>query len=328
MNPYVTAAQAVMLAICVCLLSTVGTPTVAIVLTVVLLVSAALARLMDYPWRGRDRRGAGIAEYLMPLDGPLWVVVLLVTTLFSHEIPFVGGISVADVDESTVKALFIAASAALAAVYLSSLTDRYYISPRMRGSHWDGAMPCTPSPAAAWSRVTRIWLLHRMLANLSFVAGGTIAVAVTANHWIGPLNEPIAAAIAATATILAGFYLTRTAPVIALIINPTVEVGDALDLAEEFDVRDKYPTYYVVDVALEGLKLLKHDYRAPAARPPRLTHDRVLDVTDVSKLLRERLPEKPCSSTRVQDCRLVNPHCPHRTLLCETMDDPVVGNGA
>lgn len=108
-------------------------------------------------------------------------------------------------------------------------------------------------------------------------------------------------------------------------INPTVDVGDSLELAEEFDVKHKYPTYYVVDVALEGLKLLKFDHTAasdtiPTPREPvagseatalpRRTYDRLLDVTDVSKLLRGRLALKPCAHAHDADCKLVNPYCP------------------
>lgn len=122
MNPYFTAVQALALAICLMMLSTVGEPALGIVLCSVFLGLAVLARFMDWepikpiadrchlwhtrhPWRGEHPWRFLLEEYLLPLDAPLWAALLLWATLSADKLPFVGGLSVAHADEPTAKAL-------------------------------------------------------------------------------------------------------------------------------------------------------------------------------------------------------------------------------
>lgn len=263
--------------------------------------------------RGLDLRRAGAPTPRFPgtaaprvshlnLDLALWIVVLAWLRFFAHRVPVVGGITVPLVDASTVQAMFVLPAAGAGAVYLSSLLDRYYVRPRMSGGHWDAAMPCHPyGRKPNWRRVTQIWLLHRLLSYLAVVAAGAGMVILPLAHWLGGLTQADIAAIAAAATILAGYYLSRAAPVIAFVENPPVSVGDVIDVAEEFETEIGFSSYYVVDVSVEGLKLR----RLPPQGALR-THDRLLDINDVSRLLRARdVDHKPCASC----CQLVNVHC-------------------
>ena len=158
--------------------------------------------------------------------------------------------------------------------------------------------------------MTRVRLLHRLAATLGFVAGLAAVVGLTANQWIRPFDETVAGVIAAAATILAGYYLARAAPLVALAINPPVQIGDVVHLAEQFNVPDpnRVREYFVVDIALEGVELLElEDSRvvSPEVVNEDRRHDRTIDVGDITKLLRKRVPMTACGAS----CRRLNRHC-------------------
>lgn len=223
---------------------------------------------------------------------------------------------------TTVYAMHIAAATALGIVYLSSLIDWFYVRPRLQGFA-ARPMPCERSGHECWRGVTRVWLLHRLLAMLAFVIGLTVVVALAAYRWIDGIDDALATAIAAAATILAGFYLTRATSTLALAIRPALHVGDKVRIAEPFNFTEEdgaAPYYYVVDVALEGVRLLRldasdeiHASSAAATAPAggqMPEHDRLIDISDVTKLVRARGRFLPC--TPPGGCKRVNPLCPYK----------------
>jgi hypothetical protein len=312
-NPITILIYAFLVATCLALLSTDNHPAVASAFAAGVGCSAVLARLFDVRlrWFANRETRVGIARYVLPLD---YMPLAAVAIFKPAELPLVGGITSGIDDRATVKAMLIIGAATLTALYASSLVDRYYILPRVSGGHWRGQMPCCDDHLR-WKRVTRTWLLHRLLANLLFVGGGAVVLTVGVTHWVRGDEQTVATVVAAAATVLAGFYLTRTAPAIAQVVNPWIQVGDTIQLAEEFNVpaEAEFPKYYVVDVSLEGVKL--RDLAGARllrerSAPPRRTHDRVIDIPEISKLLRSRPPGRPCTGRR-EGCKAVNPYCPY-----------------
>ncbi len=206
-----------------------------------------------------------------------------------------------------VYAITLLAAVAAGAILLSSLIDWYYTTPSLRADE----RPCNSSLDGRWRNLTRVWLLHRVIASLLLVGASIGIVALAANHWVTNLNEVVAAALAAAATVLAGFYLTRFPFAMGFLINPPLQVGDKIWLAEPFPLPARTPPYYVVDISIEGVKLRElSDNGAGAATDGDQSHDRVLELTEAHKLIRRRDAFAGCTSTT---CAGVNPYCglPH-----------------
>jgi len=315
LNPITIVAQSIFLAVLLGLLRVLDSPTTATIFAGAVLAVGGAVGTVDWfvrarvrGWRPRAfrRRRDRLLRCLVP--GSFGIVALV--PLLIPGLPPFDEISVAEPDRHFTLQMAVAASSAFTIIYMSSLVDGFYVVPHLRGDR-SGAMPCESSLSPLWRRVTRVWLLHRLVAALGFVASLTTVVALAANE-LASINQIVAAAIAAAATVLAGFYLTRAPSVIALAISPAIRVGDKVQLAEEFNVTGAgTPSYYVVDVGLEGVSLLElgDDDRAIAGRDPGRSYDRVLDVQDVIRLLRARSRFGPCSEAC---CRQVNPHCPRR----------------
>jgi hypothetical protein len=236
------------------------------------------------------------------------------------KVTWAGGIAASD--EETVLAILIGSTVAFSALFLSSLVDFAWVLPQMSGSTGSRAqMPCQSSLDPRWKGVTGNWLFHRLLAVLSFVLGLTVVVTLSTKQWIQNIDQTTAAALAAAATLLAGFYLTRARAVMAYTRNPALWVGDQVSLIDEGT--NNVRSYYVMDVALEGVKLLDLE-KLPTERVRDdrgwLTHDRMLDLPDAPKLLRTRTRFPPCGDGP-DGCKRVNPYCKWRTEL-EGADRP------
>jgi hypothetical protein len=219
----------------------------------------------------------------------------------------VGFIHVAEGDQGVVLAMLVIATVVLYLILLSTLMDWYYVLPSLRGGR--GTI-CATSMNERWRSVTRAWLLHRAGAVYGGIAGVTALVSISANSWVRPIDEIVAGVIAAVATIIVGYYLTRAALLVAIAGNPPVQVGDVIEIAEEFNVHEpeQLREYFVVDVALEGVKLLNLDKGDVIRRDgpdAKRTHDRMVDVMEIAKLLRKRRPARPCSS----GCQYFTEHC-------------------
>lgn len=198
-----------------------------------------------------------------------------------------GSGTVSTSNRGVVLAMLLITLTTAALVYLSSLVDWFYIRPYLELT--DEAIA-----SRTWRTVTRVRVVHRLLAVLGVLAGVTALVALAANTWIRPINDTAAGAIAALATIIAGYYTTRAAPLVAIATNPMVQITDVIELAEEFNV----PTpalereYVVIDIAWEGLKLFEVGIGRPdlALRQHPRPYDRMVDVGEIAKLLRRRRP--------------------------------------
>lgn len=243
-------------------------------------------------------------EYVMVIAGLLLMAgPLVVVGLATDGNGFIGH---GDKDVAVLAMLLIAA-VTVYLMFLSTLVDWSYIRPRLRGNY--GSI-CATSMRGQWRLVTQVWIVHRSVVTLAVIGGVTALAAISANTWVEPIDETVAGAIAAVATIIVGFYLTRLAPMLAIAMNPPLQVGDVVEIAEEFRVHQpgRLREYFVVDVAREGVKLLRLEAGDQISREgpdADRTHDRMVDVLEVARLLRGRRPMSPCPDT----CQMLTEEC-------------------
>jgi hypothetical protein len=301
----------------------------ATLLTVNLLAMSVLSSPSTARWYGASIAGVSVVVLVLsflwtapayrrgPLRAVVWPVIIVA-------VPWLAGASraggllwsphwragIAHSDLDAVLTIVIGSTTAFAAIYLSSLVDAAYIRPLVSGRGRNAMMPCQSSLSERWKGLTARWLMHRLLATLGFILGLTVVVTITVKHWIVPNeNQITAGGIAAAATLLAGFYLTRARSVIAFAPNPALHVGDAVELIDEGTQHVR--RYYVQDVALEGIKLLEladGDRTPKKSDPIWPSHDRMLDLPDVLRVLRARKRFTPCGECASQ-CKRVNPYC-------------------
>jgi hypothetical protein len=249
-------------------------------------------------WNAQARQSEGGWIWLVPL------VTLAVVTLPCVALRWAPTTVVGAPDHPlAVLAMAVLASSLFSVMWVSSIVDRCYVLPRLAGGA--GKRPCTHSLDRCWHLLTRIWFLHRLIAAVTVVAATVVIVAVAANEWLLGLNQVVAAALAAAATVLAGFYLTRLPFAVAMVANPLISVGDKVQFAEMFPQPKNAPHYYVSEISLEGVKLVEliagdERTRREVDRP----YDRLLDLGEVHRLLRVRDAFAPC-----KDCKGVNLYC-------------------
>jgi hypothetical protein len=266
---------------------------------IALLCALALLAVSSIRFRG-DKANTRWRPFLCSF--PYGVTGIGTAAAFTQPARALGGQASGEV----VYAITLLAALAAAAILLSSLIDWYYTAPALRADR----RPCNSSLDDQWRNLTRVWLLHRVIASLMFVGASIGVVALAANHWVTDLNEVVAAALAAAATVLAGFYLTRFPFAMGFLINPPLQVGDKIWLAEPFPLPGRTPPYYVVDISIEGVKLRElSDDGGVAATGGDRSHDRVLELTEAHKLIRRRDAFAGCANTT---CAGVNPYCGRR----------------
>jgi hypothetical protein len=246
------------------------------------------------------------SDYAWVLLGGFFLVLPWLELVVFGEGGVIGGDKAGDNHDLILAMLLISAMVA-GLVGISSMIDWSYVRPRLRGHR--GAI-CATSMDPQWRSLTRVWLLHRTFVMLIAIAGATALVALAANAWVRPIDETVAGAIAAAATVVTGYYLTRAAPSLAIAANPPVQVGDVIEIAEEFQVNepDQLREYFVVDIAREGMKLLQLQGRSRVRRAgpdAKRTHDRTIDALEITKLLRGRRPVVPCTSK----CQFYTEYC-------------------
>lgn len=231
-----------------------------------------------------------------------------------------------------------------AVIHVSAMIDWAFIRLRLRGTLGDWAMPCQSAKhtmSSNWPLLTRLWLGHRLTAYVvvrigivAFVCFVAVAIVDPANVGVsspmpdipppatdGPRPttdppkwlQPAATALGAVAAAILVFFINRLLPSWALLLNPRVSVGDRVVLAEEFGTGvTARPVYFVVDIAVEGIKLLELDEGdqplGAAGRDPRREHDRSLLLTDIPRLLRFRGRFSACDEV----CCRVQHYCPLR----------------
>lgn len=197
-------------------------------------------------------------------------------------------------------------------VALSSLVDWCITKPRLCGNGDAELLPCRTSTDPRWRFVTRLWVGHRTVATiLGWLLPIAALLLIVYGIFRPTIHQPTIAAIGAVVAAVIGVVLNRLAPVIFVVLNPPMQVGDKIVLAEEYGTGVmQRPVYYVVDVAFEGVKLLELDRHrdVPTRRRSPRTHDRSLRLDNIARLLRSRDEFVGCR----RSCQGVNPHCPFR----------------
>ncbi|MEN3282735.1 MAG: hypothetical protein V7607_3875 [Solirubrobacteraceae bacterium] len=310
MNPTVVFGQAVVVGLLLAALRAFGNACESIIFGAGLLVLALLIRLCSSAARrGLPRHARQHGKRLIAESAAAIGITQFVLDLFgsiNHAGPLrvgvvgVGFIHLGD-DHDVAVAMTVVSIAVAGVIYLSSLIDWFYVRSQLLGG---AGMVCLTSTKDPWRLVTRVRLAHRLVAVLGFIAGLTALVALAANSWIRPIDETVAGAIGGVAAVVAGYYLARAAPLVALATNPSILICDVVSLAEEFNLPEGTTSgrYFVLDIGWEGVKLRevgasqgstnfagecapRHASAADAEPPP---HDRMIDIADVSKLLRRR----------------------------------------
>ncbi len=315
MNPVTIAVQAILLGVPLAVLRAADAETTATAFAVTAIAIGVVLWLWDWISQVRAASAqpppqwhkAGLRQIFLNSLAPVSFIALAVLPHALAGLPPLDDLALEGPDREFGLPMIVAGTSAFALIYVSSLIDAFYVLPHLSGQR-SGRMPCESSLQPVWRRVTRVWLLHRLVATLGFVAALTAVVAIGANEFLS-INQVVAAAIAAAATILAGFYLSRAPSIIALALSPSIQVGDKVELAEEFNGENgRLSSYYVCDFAFEGVKLRELDQNDEAVSKPILvrTFDRVLDVHDITRLVRRRSRFGPCTNGH---CRQVNPYC-------------------
>lgn len=197
------------------------------------------------------------------------------------------------------------ATAIPATLLVSSLIDWCLVRPRLRDPL---ARPCRRQPTEDWAPLTQWWLGQRLAAYLII---RTCALALLTIGVLGTgLEFPSAvlSLLGGLAALLIAYFINNVLPIAGLVTNPPLLVGDRITLAEEYGTGvGARPTYYVVDVGIEGFKLIEVDDRDdPLSDDARLRADRSLALKDVGRLLRARRDFRGCAVV----CAQVDRHCP------------------
>ncbi len=208
----------------------------------------------------------GLRSYLSPYDWAVTFSLLVALVCLRHvDTPI---ISLAGSEPGALVGVqhgLIAGALIASYVYISTLVDLFYVHPRVRGGYWNGAVQCTSKDGAGnenagkWESVTKVWLLHRWLTQVAIVFTLAVGLGLILHDLHVPVTNPIGGA---AATVLGGLYVARVFPVFLFILNPSLSLGDSVELAEEYKVRRQFPLYFVVDVSLEGIKLFAYRFLA------------------------------------------------------------------
>lgn len=329
-RPTVTVIFAVLAAACLACVGILGLRTVAAVMGGV--VALADAVLLFTRWRSLktaqeegvnrpSRYGILVVSFVLAL---LLLAVAPLVLVGAFEVPL--GISGERL--WPLRGLAISAAALAVIVHVSALIDWAHVRLRLLGVVGNTSLPCQygrDDSTADWRVLTRIWLGHRVMAYalgrvaLAAIIGFGVALLVTEPiHLTRPAagtqqvsSQPILAAIATVAAAILVFFINRFLPVWALVANPRLSVGEQIVLAEEYGTGvTSRPVYYVVDVAIEGVKLLQLDKaglpKDAAGKDPKREHDRSLALVDVPRLIRFRGRFSGCDHV----CSMVNHNCP------------------
>ena len=163
----------------------------------------------------------------------------------------------------------VAASAASAAIYVSSLVDWFIILPRISGQL--GVRPCrsrSPYFAVAprtWKETTRWWYIHRIATTLTVRA----ALALIAANVVGEAaNLGLGGkGIVAAVTALAAVYISALPSAIRQAFDPQRVVSEVIEVGRIEPPRLRLPwreaaipvyrgRFYIQDVDIAGLQLV------------------------------------------------------------------------
>ena len=305
MNPRTILWQTVTTTIILVLLTAIGAAWIALAIALLgmlgaLALNAQYATVLGTQGRTR-RRIAGdrvvAAEWATAFGAPLVVAAVSI----------VGGwephVHIWRFGETALAALLTIGGTFGLIVMLSSLTDWYYIRPRLDGVVWDP--PCrakTKHEKARWKRVTRRWYIHRGIAALSYF-GFALGVAAVVIVVLAEHAPAIAGAIGGISGIasfllfLAGTYRTEIPIVVKWSQSPAFYLGDEI----EYWTHGQRRRAYVLHVAVPVVKLVPIEDGQPT--------DRVTEPknSQIAAAEVERYPSSLCDG----GCRGLNPECLH-----------------
>jgi hypothetical protein len=168
-------------------------------------------------------------------------------------------------DRPELLALLFPAAIALAGISASSMVDWYYVLPRIAGVVWQ--RPCRAPqttaglagcPAGDWLVLTRHWYRHRWAAEALTIGCVFAAAGSAAFTLLQPADTSSRIALGVGVVAASGIAAVRVKNVGQGAdegLHPTAHLGEVLQIANDRDATRSW--YYVVDVALEGMKALE-----------------------------------------------------------------------
>jgi hypothetical protein len=217
---------------------------------------SAFALLLDISYRVRARGRSCLIlaprRYLDRVVRAQWLGLLITGSVLA-QISAVTNSSPWSGDSSVAEVVIGGFAIGITTIYASSLTDWYWVLPKISGIV--APPPCTTVIAKASAGVTKIWFFHRAVATIvctALVAGVPAYIAGTAT---------ISASLSATLTLFGaaaaiGFNAATAGTVWAFgqFLSPRLEVGNYVRKRKEVDDREPEDGY-VVDVSIQGVKI-------------------------------------------------------------------------
>jgi membrane protein YqaA with SNARE-associated domain len=197
------------------------------------------------------------------------------------------------------------ATAITATLLVSSLLDWCLVRPRLRDRV---ERPCRRQPNEDWTSLTQRWLGQRIVAYLIIRTCALVLLTIGVLGTGVQLPSAVLSLLGGLAALLIAYFINNVVPIAGLVTNPQLLVGDRITLAEEYGTGvSARPAYYVVDVGIEGFKLVEvDDHDSPMRGIARPQADRSLALKDVGRLLRARRDFLGCAVA----CAQVDRHCP------------------
>lgn len=305
----------VLTALALCVLSKVGLPS--LVVGVSLAVVATLELLV---FRSRERIDAAddtvarrrVMSWLL-VGGSVPILFAAVNLLSGvmHQTQWTHALlnTVPAADRGPWHAMAGLGAAGAIALLVSTSLDWCVVRPRLRAKR---QRVCHRNPDAQWGSLTFLtqrWLGQRIATYLIVRICGVAFVTVGALSCGVKIPDTAASLLGGLGALLIAYFFNNVMPVAGLVTNPPLLVGDTITLAEEYPSdSNRRARYYVVDVAIEGFKLVEvdGDGDVPISKGVRPQAERSLALRDVGRLLRSRRDFAGCAD----ECARVDRHCP------------------
>jgi hypothetical protein len=164
----------------------------------------------------------------------------------------------------------------LLVIVACSLVDWYLIVPRIAGEIC--LPPCRSTGDLRWKRVTRLWYINRGVAALTVSLAFLAVIPIILSGFV---DANIIAVIVAIVSAAAVVYIRGIDTSVHNVLHPSFYVGDIVD----YLMPGREIQAYVVDVALEGVKLKQTHNGTYTGRPffPD-KHSHKVDTADLKML--------------------------------------------
>jgi hypothetical protein len=244
-------AYALILSGTTCVTATMGVPALATVIGLLVLLHGGGLWFVYRRWRRQLARPSS-REALDPIVLRQW---LFAGVISAGAGALVWAFDVRPLHQSPLELRTFAfcGAVAVAAVFISSLIDWYWILPRVAGVVCPA--PCEAPGHEYWTYLTNHWIFHRVIAEL-LVSGAIIAWPTA---MAGATTGSAQALWGVGTVIAAGSIGYREKFVVAAIINAgdaRTKVGDVVRIRHEVDEDDVWSWAYVLDVSLRGAKIV------------------------------------------------------------------------